>query len=52
MRNSICSNKGIDVLYDLLFALYMMPASFHFFTFSTIHLYPGGGEEGDVIMNK
>ena len=34
------------MLYYLLFALYMVPASFHFFTFSTFHLYPGGGSEG------
>ena len=43
--SSTCSNKGIGVLHYLLFALYMVPASFHFFTFSTFHLYSGGGEE-------
>ena len=42
-RTSAHSNKGVGVLHYLLFALYMVPASFHFFIFSTFHLYPGGG---------
>ena len=42
-RASAHSNKGVGVLHYLLFALYMVPASFHFFTFSLFHLYPGGG---------
>ena len=37
--NSTHLNKGIGVLHYLLFALYMMPASFRFFTSSTSHLF-------------
>ena len=42
-RTSAHSNKGVGVLHYLLFALYIVSASFHFFTFSTFHLYSGGG---------
>ena len=41
-RTSAHSNKGVGVLHYLLFALYITSASFHFFTFSTFHLYSGG----------
>jgi len=33
------SIKGRGVLHYLLFALYMMPASFYFFTFLLFHLF-------------
>ena len=32
--------------------LIILPASFHFFTFSTFHLYSGGGEEGMQISRN
>ena len=48
-RTSAHSNKGVGVLHYLLFALYMGPASFHFFTFSPLSR---GRLGGDVPLSR